>query len=398
MSTILNSAIRSVQLAEAAWCRFITGNDTGATGSHQSGFYVPKCASRLLFDEPGHKGEMKEKTVKIKWQNDFTTESRMIYYGQKSRNEYRITRFGRGFPFLTDDNVGNLLIVAKLTDEDYEGYVLNSDEDIDTFMATFNLAPGATNQLIDVASAIAPETKIAQLFQEYASRYQAFPSTRDMAQGVRDCYNRAYGVVDDAFKSKPDEILMSWVDAEYDLFKCVEERVYADILTKPFQSVKEFVQVSNEVLNRRKARAGKSLEHHLAYIFERNGLAFEEQAITENNKRVDFLFPNAECYHNLCFPVGDLTVLGAKTSCKDRWRQILSEANRVDDKYLFTLQQGISKNQLQEMADARVMLVVPQKHVGTFPKEYQGSISNLGGFIAMVRAKQERLPKHFTLS
>ena len=44
MSEILNSAIRSVQQSEAAWCRFITGNDTGTTGSHQAGFYIPKCA------------------------------------------------------------------------------------------------------------------------------------------------------------------------------------------------------------------------------------------------------------------------------------------------------------------------------------------------------------------
>lgn len=99
MSNILDSAIQSVQQSKAAWCRFITGNDTGATGSHQAGFYIPKCASSLLFDEPGKKGENKEKTVQIKWQDDFTTESCMKYYGQGTRNEYRITRFGRGFPF-----------------------------------------------------------------------------------------------------------------------------------------------------------------------------------------------------------------------------------------------------------------------------------------------------------
>lgn len=106
MSDLLNSAIQSVIKSKAAWCRFITANDAGTTGSHQAGFYIPKCASELLFDKPGRKGENKEKTVKIKWQNDFTTESRMKYYGQKTRNEYRITHFGRNFPFLQDENVG----------------------------------------------------------------------------------------------------------------------------------------------------------------------------------------------------------------------------------------------------------------------------------------------------
>ena len=350
MSEILTSAIRSVQQAKAAWCRFITGNDTGATGSHQAGFYIPKCASKLLFDEPGRKGENKEKLVRIKWQNDFTTDSCMKYYGQGTRNEYRITRFGKGFPFLQDDNVGDLLIIAKFTEEDYVGFVLSSDEDIDDFFASFNLPPGETNQLIDVA-----------------------------------------GIV------KPDDILLNWVDTDYRLFKCMEEKVYSDTLSKPFNSIDAFVQMANEVLNRRKSRAGKSLEHHLADIFTHNELIFEEQAVTEDNKKPDFLFPNADCYHNLQFPADNLIVLGAKTTCKDRWRQVLTEANRVDTKFLFTLQQGISKNQLKEMHDSHLTLVVPQKYISSFPIEYQGEISDLKHFVSFVKYKQEHSVKLFNI-
>lgn len=398
MSDILNSAIQSVQRSKAAWCRFITGNDTGTTGSHQAGFYIPKCASELLFDKPGVKGENKEKFVQIKWQDNFTTDSRMIYYGKATRNEYRVTRFGRNFPFLQDDNVGDLLILAKFTEEDYAGYVLSSDEDIDEFFATFNLAPGETNQLIDVAGVEKPDERIAKLLQEFASRFNSFPDTRQMALGARDCFNEAFKVGVDALKSHPDDILLHWVDAEYDLFKCMEEKVYADVISKPFQSLDDFVKMANEVLNRRKSRAGKSLEHHLACIFTHNELVFEEQAITEDNKKPDFLFPNAECYHNLLFPADDLVVLGAKTTCKDRWRQVLTEADRVDVKYLFTLQQGISKNQLREMHDSHLTLVVPSDYIKSFPKEYQGEISDLRGFIEMVRNKQEGLPKYYSLS
>ena len=398
MSEILNSAIRSVQKSKAAWCRFITGNDTGSTGSHQAGFYIPKCASELLFDEPGHKGENKEKTVQIKWQDDFITESCMKYYGKGTRNEYRITRFGHGFPFLQDDNVGDLLIIAKFSEEDYEGYVLSSDEDIDEFFATFNLAPDETNQLIDVAGIVKPDLKIAQLLKEFAARFANFPETRQMAQGARECYNKAYNVAEIKFRNFPDEILLNWVDTEYRLFKCMEEKVYANVLSKPFANVDSFVQMANEVLNRRKSRAGKSLEHHLAAIFTHNELVFEEQAITEDNKKPDFLFPNAECYHNLKFPAEDLIVLGAKTTCKDRWRQVLNEADRVDIKYLFTLQQGISKNQLREMHDSRLTLVVPQKYISSFPQEYQSEISNLYSFIQMVKQKQESLPRFYLFS
>ena len=398
MSEILNSAINSVRRSKAAWCRFITGNDTGATGSHQAGFYIPKCASSLLFEKPGVKGENLEKTVKVKWQDDFTTESCMKYYGQGTRNEYRITRFGQGFPFLQDDNVGDLLILAKFTEENYVGYVLSSDEDIDEFFATFNLAPDQTNQLIDVAGIVKPDVKIAQLLQEFAARFNSFPETRTMAAGARECFNRAYGVADTALKINPDDILLDWVDTEYRLFRFMEEKIYSDIKTKPFDSIDAFVQMANEVLNRRKSRAGKSLEHHLADIFTKNELVFEEQAVTEDKKKPDFLFPNAECYHNIEFPADDLIVLGAKTTCKDRWRQVLSEANRVDVKFLFTLQQGISKNQMKEMRDSHLTLVVPRKYIDSFPKEYQSDISDLNGFIGMVKQKQADLPKCFLLS
>ena len=79
-----------------------------------------------------------------------------------------------------------------------------------------------------------------------------------------------------ALKNKPDDILLNWVDTEYRLFRFMEEKVYADIMTKPFGSIDAFVQMANEVLNRRKSRAGKSLEHHLADIFTKNELVFEE--------------------------------------------------------------------------------------------------------------------------
>ena len=122
------------------------------------------------------------------------------------------------------------------------------------------------------------------------------------------------------------------------------------------------IDFANSILNRRKSRAGKSLEHHLATIFSANRLHYEQQIVTEGNKRPDFIFPSGKAYHDIVFPTKDLVFLGAKTTCKDRWRQILNEANRIKDKYLFTLQQGISKNQLSEMKSEHVPWSY-QKHI-----------------------------------
>ena len=52
-------------------------------------------------------------------------------------------------------------------------------------------------------------------------------------------------------------------------------------------------------------------------------------------------------------------VLGLKTTCRDRWRQVLNEGKRVTAKHLLTLQPAMSRAQLEEMREARLQLIVP---------------------------------------
>lgn len=397
MSEILNLTISKVQQSRAALCKFITANDTGSTGAHQCGYHISKEAWPMFLDEEPVRGNNIDIPIRIHWQNDFDTDSRFKYYGVGTRNEYRITRFGRGFPFLNDENVGDLLVLARSDKDYYEAFVLQTDDEIDDFFSFFNLSYDKTNQIIDVHQAEQPEQRLLTLINDFVARYADFPDTRIMATGARNCFNEANGIVTHNIVSTPDDVLLGWLDTEYTLFKYMEEKVYSDIITKPFSSIDTFVSMANEVLNRRKSRAGKSLEHHLADIFTRNELSFEEQVITEEKKKPDFVFPNGRCYHNMTFPGEMLTVLGAKTTCKDRWRQVLNEADRVDDKYLFTLQQGISSNQLKEMQDYRLHLVVPHKYLTSFPKEYRSGICDLSTFIGMVKERQERIPKHYLI-
>ena len=389
MSEILNIAIQKVQVARRAFCRFITANDTGKNGSHQAGFYIPKCAAALLFETPGVRGENKDKYVEVKWQDDFTTQSRFIYYGQGTRNEYRITRFGRSFPFFEEDNVGDLLIIAQHGENYYCGFVLQTDQDIDDFFAYFNLSPEMTNHLIDTSQAACSSDELLENgIKSVLSSHTDFPETQQMAQLARDLYNNSHNITNNEICSQPDTQLLRWIDTEYALFRNFEEKIYKPIYSTPFSNCQELVKFSNSILNRRKSRAGKSLEHHLATIFTAARLKYEEQAVTEDNKRPDFLFPGGEAYHNLLFPADKLVFLGAKTTCKDRWRQVLNEADRIETKYLFTLQQGISKNQLREMKHEHLKLVVPAAYRKSFDEEYQSEIETLASFINMVKAKQ----------
>lgn len=394
MNEILSLAIQSVTQSKGAFCRFLSANDTHATGGHQYGFLLPIAAYPIIFNQDKVKGENKDKTVKIRWQNDLETESRVTYYG-KAKNELRITRFGNDFPFFAEEHVGDLLIIAKQTDDDYDGYVLGTEDDIDTFMLHFNLSADRPNQIIDVANKQYASKILQTAIDEAIMNLTDFPQTSEMGRMAQELFNKLYNINDQKICNSPDKILLNWYDTELSMFRSLEEKVYNPVYTKPFPDCQSLIDFSNKILNRRKSRAGKSLEHHLSAIFTAKKIIFEEQVVTENNKKPDFLFPNGICYHNFEFPAENLTVLGAKTTCKDRWRQVINEADRVDEKYLFTLQQGISKNQLKEMADENVKLVVPQSHIDSYPEEYRDSLNTLSGFIEIVKEKQERMPKHF---
>ena len=389
MSDICQYAINQVNSSADAFCRFITVNDTGENGSHQSGFYIPKCAARLLFDIPGVKGKNKEKFVKILWQNSFTTESRFIYYGQGSRNEYRITRFGRNFEFLNENNVGNLLVICKISDDYYTGIVLERDEDIDDFLAFFNLNPDKTNQLIQKTESFPPDRQLEIEIDTLVSGYSDFPGTEEMAELACMLYNKSCNISEMSIINSPD-IILKWIDTEYRIFGKMEERLYKPVYSSAFPDCQALISFSNRILNRRKARAGKSLENHLARIFRINGLKFSCQAVTEDNKKPDFIFPDIMKYRNMIFPAEGLTFLGAKTTCKDRWRQVLNEADRIRHNYLFTLQQGISSNQLKEMKHENLSLVVPEAYKASFDKKYHDNILTLKEFISEVRSKQNK--------
>lgn len=89
MDSIALQAITAALNGKKVFCKFLSANDTGMTGTHQEGIYIAKPAISILFDQPGQRGENKDKWVEIRWQGDFSTQSRFIYYGKGTRNEYR---------------------------------------------------------------------------------------------------------------------------------------------------------------------------------------------------------------------------------------------------------------------------------------------------------------------
>lgn len=385
----LQEAIQLVHESVYAYCHYITPNDVGATGGHQCGFTFAKPCYKMFFDEPGIKGSNKENFVEIDWQKGLIkTQSRAIYYGTGTRNEYRLTRFGTGFEFLRDDYIGSLQIMTKNQGGEYHAYVLSNQDNIEDFMDAFSLDVTKGNQIIDKSAIVTPDQLLQDAFIAFINNHSDFPDTIEMASYVRKCVIDAKRYTIEQISRKADDIILEWTEAEYQLFRGLEEKIYRPVFTKPFENCQSLVEFSNSILNRRKSRAGKSLEHHLAEIFTASRLRFEEQVITENKKKPDFIFPDGESYHDFMFPADKLTMLGAKTTCKDRWRQVLNEADRIPNKHLFTLQRGVTKNQLQEMKDEHLTLVVPKDNKNLFLPEFHDNIMCLSDFIVMVRERQ----------
>lgn len=133
---------------------------------------------------------------------------------------------------------------------------------------------------------------------------------------------------------------------------------------------------------------GLSLQHHVAEILRLQGVRFTAQARTEAKNQPDFLFPGRDEYQDPQFPEARLTMLAAKSTCKDRWRQILTEAARIPSKHLITLDQALSIDQLGAMNDAQIQVVVPVPLQVAYSASALTQFMSLRAFIDNVKTKQ----------
>ncbi|EKS6502239.1 TPA: restriction endonuclease, partial [Klebsiella variicola subsp. variicola] len=95
----------------------LSANDTGATGGHQVGLYIPSGIVEKLFPSINHTRELNPSvflTAHVSSHDCPDSEARAIYYNSrhfgKTRNEKRITRWGRGSPLQNPENTGALTL------------------------------------------------------------------------------------------------------------------------------------------------------------------------------------------------------------------------------------------------------------------------------------------------
>ncbi|MFZ3454413.1 type II restriction endonuclease [Arthrobacter sp. 7Tela_A1] len=193
----------------------------------------------------------------------------------------------------------------------------------------------------------------------------------------------------------PDNVLMAWLEQEELLFRTLERHLATDALGTLYRhgrvDVDSFIEVSLSLHNRRKSRAGKGLENQLIALFRAMNLRHSFNPVTENRARPDFIFPGINEYKDSQFSEFNLTMLGVKTTCKDRWRQVLSEAKRIDGKHLLTLESPISPSQTDEMKDNKLQLVIPLPLQRAYKPHQRAWIMSVDDFIQMAR-ERDRMP------
>lgn len=384
----------------------LSGNDTLANGSHQAGPYIPR---EILFRVLPALNRQDVKNPDV-WFNLYVDshadhrQVRAVWYNnhyhdttaKRGRDETRVTNFGGGASALLDpESTGALTVFAFAAADpaavpECHVWVCRHETEEDLVEdrvgpvepGKWLLWPPAQGGLFPTDARPAVRTSCWLGDDEIPAAWRLkFPTGADIIR-------KAVELRDDS-SLDPDRRLIRRRECEFEIFRSVEQAIELPHIMAGFTNIDGFIARAQTILQRRKARSGHSLELHARAIFleERlvEGTHFAHQPVSEDGKTPDFLFPSVASYHDPAFPADRLRMLAVKTTCRDRWRQILNEADRIPMKHLLTLQEGVSETQFREMTNAGVQLVVPAGLAETFPKDVRPHLQTLESFIGDVR-------------
>lgn len=381
----------------------LSANDTLANGTHQAGPYVPRDFLFSLF--PGmNRPEAENPDVHFDLYIDSHADHRnvrAVWYNNKNRggtrNETRLTGFGgRNSALLDPESTGALTIFAFVPDSSgaaHECHVWVCRAETEEDLAEGWVGPVEPGQWLvwspahDASPSLfarRPDTRTSCRLapEEIPPEWlRTFPSGAEI---IRKAVELRPGQALD-----PDERLIRRRKCEFEIFLSVEEAVELPAIRAGFSGIDGFIARAQSILQRRKARSGRSLELHTREIFIEEGLRegheFVHGGEAEPGRRPDFLFPSDVLYRDPSFPENRLRMLAVKTTCRDRWRQVLNEADRIRTKHLLTLQEGVSEGQFREMKDSGVQLVVPAGIRGFYPETIRHELITFESFIGDVR-------------
>jgi len=328
---------------------------------------------------------------------------------QRARLERGVIRWEYRLYFPTNQvsqcaNAGDVLVIAKLPDNTLLSIVAEAGttisqqvlwlfgisdlshpgfsvrDELETEQDRIEFASRFILESLGITVEVSEDTYLDEMIEKFSGR---FPTTWEFSAYARKTLPDLHP------QDGHDEILMAWMEREEILFRTLEKHIIGERLAQGFDGdVDGFISFSLSVQNRRKSRAGLAFENHLEILFEECGIRCIRTPVTEHKSKPDFIFPGEKEYHDISFDPLRLTMLGVKYSCKDRWRQVLAEADRIERKHLLTLEAAISKSQTDEMRSKKLQLILPRGLHNTYSAEQQSWLMDVSGFTTLVLDRQ----------
>ena len=383
------------------YAKYLSANDTYAKKNiHQGGPHLGKALFAEAFPVLSARTD-KDENPDLTLQTSIDSHGealdlRLVWYnskrltGQKNgRDEARLTRWGRAdSPLVEPDATGSLVVFAFRVRPGFdadalrvwrcrtpleEDYLLDRIPEVEPGAGRIVSPNGAWTSAASTGNCALGDEEIPEEWRA------AFPTGEALVE---------WAAQRNVQRGSADKRLVGRRRCEEQVFYSIERHHAMPRINRGFTSVEEFVEFAGSLTNRRKSRSGRSLELQARMIFREESISFSWQARTEQKKSPDFIFPSQAAYHDSEFPSESLRMLATKATCKDRWRQILNEADRIPTKHLLTLQEGVSEAQFREMQRAGVQLVVPEPVMKSYPDGVRPYLLTLEKFLTELRETQ----------
>ncbi len=209
------------------------------------------------------------------------------------------------------------------------------------------------------------------------------PDTKAMAKQAAAIVQRVGIRASDA-----DEELDTLLIVETGLFRYLEQEIGQKALdTLAGGGRLQFDAAVDLVMSRlqsRKSRRGRSLQHHFSSVLTGRGIKYCDACATESGELPDFIVPGCDQYNDPTYPAERLRMVACKSTIKERWGQILKEADRIPDKYVLTLDAGLTDDLVSRMVQKRLALFLPRRiretaYAGRPAARHLGTVTNLIG-------------------
>lgn len=431
LSTCEAVFVKKLSLNDRDWSRLSNKHQHGVyirQAERDSGFF-PALKEKLRTGKHADGKPVREAFFETEWpQFGITDQSRLVNYTSKGE-ETHLT----GVPKVAFRELApaSFLVIGKTTagnkSAKFKCITLDStSESAASLIDVLSIEPDFVSDIRQPAK-LAAQVKKAKLtflqlvirayhdgkLTEFAARHSALPSTNSLATLARQQFLSQTGLksLNPFGMKKPGDVIRQISrGVEYEIFKDLQmkaksvELVRLIVGTNPATAsieriitalVSDYQKIDALLLSasqQRKSRAGYSFEFQIEQMLIDGSIAYDKQVVIEAKKRSDFILPSFAFFKSAIREKGDVIVLSAKTTLRERWKQVQREIGN-SDLFLATVDENIASNAIDDMSSIGITLVVPESLKASDTTEYKKhkSVINFKNFFEL-ELKKKRMP------